>query len=397
MSKKILHIGLAEKLHTHSLCSLSHLHRNRRILLTEICMTLSGIYDHKSASHILKGKGDLLAADILLIREIQQNRAAGSACHLVHQTGSFFPVNILRILAGPRILAVLQFSFVEEVVGNCAYQHLKRCRRAYTGSCNNLCGNISIKTTCRIAFLLHIFHDTCDKSIGTFCISFCAEFVKVYNYFLSVTFTDHMDHISSVWISCTDGVQIDTCSNNLSAVMVNMVANDLCTSRSSKKLSLVVMIFLLEIHCKVCITSTALLCLTIDFFQHFCCWNFDRSHFRILLFFMLIRAFSGIVLPAARFSYIRPPPEPSPLISGDLSRHVFCTFIITALSLLSIKILCKNRIILWSARYWLSFSLSVKIYPDRSRYPNGGLTGSRHFYERRPHLCRSSQITREKN
>lgn len=107
------------------------------------------------------------------------------------------------------------------------------------------------------------------------------------------------------------------------------------------------------------------------FFQHFCCWNFDRSHFRILLFFMLIRAFSGIVLPAARFSYIRPPPEPSPLISGDLSRHVFCTFIITALSLLSIKILCKNRIILWSARYWLSFSLSVKIYPDRSRYPNG--------------------------
>lgn len=156
------------------------------------------------------------------------------------------------------------------------------------------------------------------------------------------------------------------------------------------------MIFLLEIHCKVCITSTALLCLTIDFFSTSAAGILIVPIF-VSSCFHVDPGFSGIVLPAARFSYIRPPPEPSPLISGDLSRHVFCTFIITALSLLSIKILCKNRIILWSARYWLSFSLSVKIYPDRSRYPNGGLTGSRHFYERRPHLCRSSQITREKN
>ena len=34
-----------------------------------------------------------------------------------------------------------------------------------------------------------------------------------------------MDHIGSVWISSTDGIQIDTCRNDLTAVMINMVAN----------------------------------------------------------------------------------------------------------------------------------------------------------------------------
>lgn len=76
-----------------------------------------------------------------------------------------------------------------------------------------------------------------------------------------------MDHIGSVWISSTDGIQIDTCSNDLTAVMIHMVANDLRTARSSKKLCLVMMIFLLEIYSKIGITGAAFLCFTIDFFS----------------------------------------------------------------------------------------------------------------------------------
>ena len=279
MCQKILHIGLTEKLYTHSLGSLSHLHRNRRIFLTEICMTFTGIYDHKSAPHILEGKCNLLTADILFIREIQKDRAAGSACHLVHQTGSLFPVNILCVLSCSCVLTILQFSFIKEMIGDGTNKHLKGSRGAYTCSGNNLGRNISVKSTGSIAFFLHILHNTCNKRICTFCIGFRAELVKVNNHFLFVTLTDHMDHIGSVWISSTDGIQIDTCSNDLPAVMINMVANDLRTTRSSKKLCLVVMIFLLEIHSKIGITGAALLCLTIDFFQHFCCRNFNCSHF----------------------------------------------------------------------------------------------------------------------
>ena len=96
-----------------------------------------------------------------------------------------------------------------------------------------------------------------------------------------------MDHIGSVWISSTDGIQINTCRNDLTAVMINMVANDLRTARSSKKLCLVMMIFLLEIHSKIGITGAALLCLAIDFFQHVCCRNFNCSHFFFLLLYSL--------------------------------------------------------------------------------------------------------------
>ena len=287
MCQKILHTGLTEKLYAHSLRSLTHLHRNRRIFLTEICMALTGIYDHKSAAHILKGKCDLLTADILFIREIQKDRAAGSTSHLVHQTGSLFPVNILSILTCSRILAILQLTFIKEIIGDRTYKHLKGSRRAYTCSGNNLGGNISVKSTGSIAFFLHILHNTCNKSICTFCIGFCAELVKINNYFLFVTLTDHMDHIGSVWISSTDGIQIDTCRNDLTAVMINMVANDLRTARSSKKLCLVMMIFLLEIHSKIGITGAALLCFTIDFFQHVCCRNFNCSHFFFLLLYSL--------------------------------------------------------------------------------------------------------------
>ena len=296
MSKKVLHIGLTEKLHAHSFCSLTHLHRNGRIFFTEISMALASVYNHKSASHLFKGKCNLFTADILFIREIQKDRAAGSTCHLVHQAGSFFPVYILCVLSCSCILAVLQFSFIKEVIGDRTYKHLKRSRRTYTGCRNNLGRNIGIKTASCIAFFLHIFHDTCHKSIGTLGIGLCTQLVEIYNHFLSVALTDHMNHIGAVWVSCTDGIQVDTCGDNLSTIVVNMIADNFGTSRSGKEFCLVMMIFLLKIYCKIGITCTALLCLTVDFFQHICCRNFNCSHFHFLLFLQNFRTFSGCLI-----------------------------------------------------------------------------------------------------
>ena len=270
MSKKILHVGLAEKIYAHSFCSFTHLHRNGRIFLTEICMTFSCIYDHKSVTHILERKSDLLTADIFFVRKIQKDRAAGSTRHLVHQAGSFFPVYILCVLSCSCVLTILQFSFIKEMIGDGTNKHLKRCGRADTCCCNNLSGNISIKTTCCIAFFLHIFHDTCNKCICSLCVSLCAELVKFYNNFLFVSFTYHMDHISSVRACSTNSIKVDTCSNDLSAVMVNMVSDDLRTSWCSEKFCIVMMILFLKVLCQACKTCTALFCFSVNFFQQVC-------------------------------------------------------------------------------------------------------------------------------
>lgn len=117
------------------------------------------------------------------------------------------------------------------------------------------------------SLFLHIFHDTCHKSIGTLGIGLCTQLVEIYNHFLSVALTDHMNHIGAVWVSCTDGIQVDTCGDNLSTIVVNMIADNFGTSRSGKEFCLVMMIFLLKIYCEIGITCTALLCLTVDFFS----------------------------------------------------------------------------------------------------------------------------------
>jgi len=230
MLKKCIYVCLMKKVHAKYFGNSFHFTRNLRVFLAQICMTFSCIYDNKLVSEFSEGEIQFAVFEVIAVSEIKKNRSAYCTCHLVHHSGSFVPVNILCILANFCIIIICHFAFVKEVINDSADQHLERSRRTYTCCCDNVCAYICIESCCLKAVLLCTFHHTCNECRCSLLVVCLAQFGKVYNDLISVSFTGDMDSLCSVRISRSDGIQVDASCNHLAAIVVCMVSNDLSSS-----------------------------------------------------------------------------------------------------------------------------------------------------------------------
>ena len=127
LCKHILFLYIAEILRAKFMRYLAHLVRDGRIFGRKIRVALSGVDDDLIVSDRSKIKIDFLHLHVTAA-EIKQNRSADRAGHLIHQAGCLLPVDILRVLAHPRIVRIINLSFIEEMIDNGADEHLERCR-----------------------------------------------------------------------------------------------------------------------------------------------------------------------------------------------------------------------------------------------------------------------------
>ena len=101
--------------------------RNFRILLAEICMTFSGVYDNQFVTKFTEREIKFAVFQIVSVCEIKQNRTTYCTCHLIHHSGSLVPVYILCILTDLSIIVVGHFAVIKEIINDRTDQHFKRC------------------------------------------------------------------------------------------------------------------------------------------------------------------------------------------------------------------------------------------------------------------------------
>ena len=267
MCKQILKGSFMKKLCTKYLGCCLHLTWNLRVLLAEICMAFSCVYNYQSVTKFSIGEVQLAVFQIISVCKVEENRTTNCTCHLVHHSRSFIPVYVLCVLTNLCIVCVSHLAVVKEVIDDYADQHFKGCRGTYSCCCDYVGAYIGIKTSCLKAILLRTFHHTGNQGKGSLRIVGSADSVKINYDLISVAFTCDVDHVGSIWCSCADGIQIDTSCDYLAAVVVNMVSDDLCSSRGSKEICMVMFVDSGKVVCKTLETSCAGTVLSIDFLK----------------------------------------------------------------------------------------------------------------------------------
>ena len=244
-----------------------HLTWDLRIFLAKICMAFSCVYDHQSVTKFAIREIKFAVFQVISVCKVKENWAANCTGHLVHHSGSFVPVNILSVLTDLSIICIGHLAVIKEVINDYADQHFKGCRGTHTCCCNHVGTYIGIKTSCLKAILLRTFHHTGNQGKGSLRIIGSADLVKINYDLISVAFTCDVDHVGSIWCCGTDGIQIDTSCDYLATVVVYMVSNDLCSSRGSEEICMVMLIDLGKFVCKILETGCAGAALSIDFFK----------------------------------------------------------------------------------------------------------------------------------
>ena len=235
-------------------------------------MTFSCIYDNKFVTKFTEGKIKLAVFQIISVREIKENRSAYCTSHLIHHSGCFVPVYILCILSNLCIIIERHFTVIEEVINDRTDQHLKRCRRADTCCCDNVCAHICIKSCSFESILLCTFHHSCHKCCCTFFVVIFAELCKVNYDLISVTFACNMNYLGSIRISGTNRIKINTSCNYFTAIVICMVTDDLRSSRCCEIFCFILFIDFCKIICKIFKTCTADFCFSINFLKFRCFW-----------------------------------------------------------------------------------------------------------------------------
>ena len=115
-----------------------HLVGDRRVLGGEVRVALAGVHDHKVAPQLVEAEVHPLVADA--VGEVQEDRAAHGARHLVHEARRLAPPDVLGVLADARVVSAVDGVVVVEVVDDLADEHLEGGRGAHARGRDDLGG-----------------------------------------------------------------------------------------------------------------------------------------------------------------------------------------------------------------------------------------------------------------
>ena len=175
---------------------------------------------------------------------------------------------VFRVLADLRIVRIADLSIVKEVIDDRADQHLKRSRGADACRTDDLRGNIGLKSGNSKALLPCSLCHACHQRYGTAVLWHTLQRRQVYYHLFLIAFTHDLNDIGAIRSSGSDRIQADARCEDLSAIVIRMIADDLGTARSREKLHLLFSKKLSKMSGKRLKACTALRRLTIYLLQY---------------------------------------------------------------------------------------------------------------------------------
>ncbi len=113
------------------------------------------------------------------------------------------------------------------MVDNRADEHLKGCRRADTCRRNHVRGHICVETADLEPKLLCALHHSCQKRFRAANFRNFINLCNVDYNFLAVALAGDANHAAVIDLRRADGIQVNAPRDNLPAVVVGMVSDNL--------------------------------------------------------------------------------------------------------------------------------------------------------------------------
>ncbi len=194
-------------------------------------MALSGVDDYEVAAQLIKAKVHLLVLH-LTAAKVQVDCAADGAGHLVHEAGGLVPVPVLRILADPRIVGVVDAAPVEELIEDRTDEHLKGCGGGDASGADDLRGDAGVKAPDPVPeFIPRSLQHAAHEREAPLALRDLLEVIRVDDDRIRIALAEDRDH--AVPGLCRDGDRVhrDAGSKDLAAVVIRVISDDLGSAR----------------------------------------------------------------------------------------------------------------------------------------------------------------------
>ena len=193
-------------------------------------MAGTGIDDAESIAFLCQVEIDLLNDGLLHIGKIDGNNTADRGGGLIHQAAGLAEPVVLGLLAHLGDLHCIKGIVTIEIVENDTCQGLESGRGGKAGAAQHAAGAIGIKTAdCKTAGFRLSCH-AADQGSCRFLFGFHRICVGQIDFDHAVAFRKEPDYIFAVGRRRCHSIQIYACRQNTAALVVGVVAADLCAS-----------------------------------------------------------------------------------------------------------------------------------------------------------------------
>ena len=116
------------------------------------------------------------------------------------------------------------------MVDDRAHKHLKRRRRTDARCRDHIRRYVSVKSADFESKLLCALHHTGEKGLCAADLCNTVKLFDIHNDLLIIAFACDVDDAAVVWLCRADRIKVYAACDDLSAIMICVVADDLCSS-----------------------------------------------------------------------------------------------------------------------------------------------------------------------